>query len=185
MRERLRKTQYSCYENYFEVSARKVTQTWANRPWDILNSAIFGISCVLSLSLCGLLPIYAGLVRKAIIVFETVWTYQKAKAVRAQEQHLLLATGERNFYNCCRESKDGIQEYLKVVDFAVEREPYSYDGTVHYSYDYAQQLHFPANPNQPGPIYFKTPWKFALFGVCCEAIQQQSKLPHRWKCTNQ
>ena len=56
----------------------------------------------------------------------------KAEAVRAQEQHLLLATGERNFYkNCCRESKDGIQEYLKVVDFTVEREPCSYDGTVH------------------------------------------------------
>jgi len=55
----------------------------------------------------------------------------KAKAVRAQEQHLLLATRERNFYkNCCRESRDGIQEYLKVVDFTV-------DGTVHCSYDYA------------------------------------------------
>ena len=98
----------------------------------------------------------------------------KAEAVRDQEQHLLLATGERNFYkNCCRESKDGIQEYLKVVDFAVEREPYSYDGTVHYSYDYAQQLHFTADPNQPGPIYFKTPRKCALFGVCCEAIPRQ------------
>lgn len=109
----------------------------------------------------------------------------KAEAVRAQEQYLLLATGERNFYNCCRESKDGIQEYLKVVDFAVEREPYSYDGTVHYSYDHAQQLHFTADPNQPGWIYFKTPWKCALFGVCCEAIPRQSKLPRRWKCTTQ
>ena len=103
----------------------------------------------------------------------------KAEAVRAHEQYLLLATGERNIYNCCRESKDGIQEYLKVVDFAVEREPYSYDGTVHYSYDYAQQLHFTADPNQPGRIYFKTPRKCALFGVCCKAIPRQSKLPHR------
>ena len=103
----------------------------------------------------------------------------KAEAVRAHEQYLLLATGERNTYNCCRESKDGIQEYLKVVDFAVEREPYSYDGTVHYSYNYAQQLHFTADPNQPGRIYFKTPQKCALFGVCCKAIPRQSKLPHR------
>ena len=98
----------------------------------------------------------------------------KAEAVRAQEQHLFLASGERNFYkNCCQESKDGIQEYLKVVDFTVEREPCSYTGTVHYSYDYAQQLHFPADPNQPGPIYFKTPRKCALFGVCCEAVPGQ------------
>lgn len=67
----------------------------------------------------------------------------KAEAVRAQEQHLLLATGERNFYkNCCRESKEGIQEYLKVVDFTVEHEPCLYEGTVHYSYDYVQQLPF-------------------------------------------
>ena len=99
----------------------------------------------------------------------------KAEAVRAQEQHLLLATGERNVHkNCCRESKDGIQEYLKVVDFTVEHEPCLYDGTVHYSYDYAQQLHFPADPNQPGPIYFKTPRKCALFGVCCEAVPRQA-----------
>ena len=72
----------------------------------------------------------------------------KAEAVRAEEQYLLLATGERNFYNCCRESKDGIQEYLKVVDFAVEREPSSYDGTVHYSNDYARQLHFKKKSTQ-------------------------------------
>ena len=98
----------------------------------------------------------------------------KAKAVRAQELHLHLASGERNFYkNCCWESKDGIQEYLKVVDFTVTRKPCSYAGTVHYSYDYAQQLHFPADPNQPGPIYFKTPWRYALFGVCCEAVPRQ------------
>ena len=58
----------------------------------------------------------------------------KAQAVRAQEQHLLLATGQRNFYQSCyRESKDGIKKYLKVVDFTVEREPCSYDGTVHYA----------------------------------------------------
>ena len=35
------------------------------------------------------------------------------------------------------------------------------------------QVHFPSNPLQPGPIYFLTPRKCGIFGVCCEAIPQQ------------
>ena len=44
---------------------------------------------------------------------------------------------------------------------------------VHYSIDFAQQVHYPSNPLQPGPIYFLTPWKVAIFGICCEAIPRQ------------
>ena len=43
----------------------------------------------------------------------------------------------------------------------------------HYSFDFAQQVHYPSNPLQPGPIYFLTPRKAAIFGVCCEAIPRQ------------
>ena len=43
----------------------------------------------------------------------------------------------------------------------------------HYSFDFAQQVHYPSNPLQPGPIYFLTPRKTAIFGVCCEAIPRQ------------
>ena len=32
---------------------------------------------------------------------------------------------------------------------------------------------YPSNPVQPGPIYFKTPRKCAIFGIMCEAIPQQ------------
>ena len=35
------------------------------------------------------------------------------------------------------------------------------------------QLHYPSNPWQPGPIYFMTPRKAALVGLCCEAIPRQ------------
>ena len=44
---------------------------------------------------------------------------------------------------------------------------------MHYSYDYAQPVHYPSNPLQPSPIYFKTPRKCCIFGVCCEAIPRQ------------
>lgn len=81
---------------------------------------------------------------------------------------------EREFYkNCCQKSKEKINDHLQEVDFSVERRPCSYTGTVHYSYLCTQQLDFPANPNQPGPIYFKTPRKCAIFGISCEAIPKQ------------
>lgn len=99
---------------------------------------------------------------------------QKAEVVRQQELHLRLAAGERTFYkSCCETAKEALAEPLKEINFSDKRAPCSLQGTVHYSYDYAQQLHYPADPYQPGPIYFKTPRKCGLFGVCCEAIPRQ------------
>ena len=99
---------------------------------------------------------------------------EKAEAVRTQQEHLRLASGEQEHYkSCCEESKHRVQHFLQEVDFNETRAPCSFHGTVHYSYDYAQQLHYPSDPNQPGPIYFKTPRKCALFGICCEAIPRQ------------
>ncbi len=37
---------------------------------------------------------------------------------------------------------------------------------MHYSFDYAQQVHY---SQQVGPIFFKTPRKCGLFGITCEA----------------
>ena len=34
----------------------------------------------------------------------------------------------------------------------------------HYSFDYAQQVHYPSNPMQPGPIYFLTPRSVPCLG---------------------
>ena len=49
----------------------------------------------------------------------------------------------------------------------------SLNKTMHYSFDYAQQVHIPSNPLQPGPIYFKTPRKCGIFGVMCEGVPNQ------------
>lgn len=51
--------------------------------------------------------------------------------------------------------------------------PCSRNITMHYSFDYAQQVHLPSNPLQPGPIYFLVPRKYGLFGVCCEGLPRQ------------
>ena len=34
-------------------------------------------------------------------------------------------------------------------------------------------MHYPSNPQQPGPIYFLTPRKCSIFGVCSEAVPRQ------------
>ena len=42
----------------------------------------------------------------------------------------------------------------------------------HYIFDMAQQVHYPCNPLQPGPMYFLTPRKCGVFGVCKEVLPQ-------------
>ena len=48
-----------------------------------------------------------------------------------------------------------------------------YTGAMHYSFDYAQQVHFPCNAQQPGPLFFKTARKCKVFGICCEPKHEQ------------
>jgi len=73
---------------------------------------------------------------------------EKVDAVRRQEEHLRLTSGEQEYYKMvCKETKAHVQAHLEEDDFAFGQRPCSYNGTVHYSYDYAQQLHYPANPN--------------------------------------
>ena len=40
-------------------------------------------------------------------------------------------------------------------------------------FDYAQQVHYPFNAQQPDPIFFKTAQKCGIFGVSCEATSSQ------------
>ena len=43
----------------------------------------------------------------------------------------------------------------------------------HVSFDFAQQVHYPCDPLQPGPIFFKTPRKCGLFGLNSEPLGTQ------------
>ena len=45
---------------------------------------------------------------------------------------------------------------------------------MHYSFDFAQQIHYPSNAAQPGPMYFLTARKCAIFGICCEGCPKQA-----------
>lgn len=99
---------------------------------------------------------------------------EKSEIVRKQEAHLLDAERERSLYKrVCEESKRNLKPILNSLDFNETRTACSFKGKMHYSFDYAQQVHLPSNPMQPGPIYFKVPRKVGIFGVCCESLPRQ------------
>ena len=101
---------------------------------------------------------------------------QQAKA------HVDLAEKERRFYKeQCRTSKEALERDFVRADGSVDVPPIdvppcSRNTTLHISFDFAQQVHYPSNPLQPGPIYFLTPRKCGIFGVCREGIQLQVKI---------
>ena len=91
----------------------------------------------------------------------------KFKRINAAEVHLRAAKGQRDHYNeQCRQAK--IER-----DFYREMSGSTYEGTMHYSFDYAQNVTYPSNPQQPGPAYFKSARKCGIFGVSCEPLSFQ------------
>ena len=94
---------------------------------------------------------------------------QKSSVVEAAQEHLRIVQIERSFYKTtcddCKNSNDFQPPPQSPAN--------SRDIKAHYSFDYAQQVHFPSDPLQPGPIYFLTPRKCSVFGVNCEALPRQ------------
>lgn len=99
---------------------------------------------------------------------------EKSQCVLAQQEHLNCIQREREFYrNTCIESKNNFERLEDTIELDEQHGPCSIDTDIHYSFDFAQQIHIPSNPMQPGPIYLKTPRKCGIFGVMCEAVPQQ------------
>ena len=86
----------------------------------------------------------------------------KSDKLKEAQHHLDLAKHERQLHN---------DECLKAKEYL---ESNTLDpGVVHFSFDFAQQIHFPSSPQQVGPLYFLTPRKCQIFGVCSEANSEQ------------
>lgn len=100
--------------------------------------------------------------------------WEKSECVQIQQEHLNCVQDEREVYrNACQEAKNNFEIVHDTIALDQNHEACSLDTTMHYSFDFAQQVHVPSNPMQPGPIYFKTPRKCGIFGVMCEAIPRQ------------
>lgn len=97
----------------------------------------------------------------------------KSEKHKSAEKHLTTAKEERKTYNDKKE--------ISKVNWEGLPQEHRGHGNFHcnlpismlYSFDYAQLVHFPSNPLQPGPAYFKTARKCEIFGVCCEGSRIQ------------
>jgi hypothetical protein len=99
----------------------------------------------------------------------------KAKVHKKALKHIEEAKKERTYYKAC--STLAKEHYLKLGLRNIPTKPVkpnSRNIMQHYSWDFAQQLHYPSEDQQVGPIYFKTPRKAQLLGVCCEGIPRQT-----------
>jgi hypothetical protein len=89
-------------------------------------------------------------------------------------EHLAHVKKERIFYKA--NIKIANEYYLKLkpqTGTPKLNKPNSKNILSHYSWDFAQQVHYPFEDQQVGPIFFKTPRKAQLFGVCNEGIPRQ------------
>ena len=74
------------------------------------------------------------------------------------------------FHTAVKESREAVRERFAldgVLSVPLRYAPPSGSGpkTLHYSFDFAQQIHYPHNPLHLGPMYFKTALKYAVFGI--------------------
>lgn len=97
---------------------------------------------------------------------------EKAEILLRQTEHLSQVTAERQHYKQLVADSKEMAAQFGITRLQPSR-PNSRQCRMHYSFDFAQQLHYPHRPDQPGPIYFLTPRKCAVFGICCEALPQQ------------
>ena len=96
----------------------------------------------------------------------------KQAKLKKQQTHLDLVFMERTFYQ--NMVKDAKADYNAAGCPPLGPQPCcSTDLAVHFSFDYAQQVHLPSFPMQPGPLYVLVPSKVGIFGVCMEGIPWQ------------
>ena len=104
---------------------------------------------------------------------------EKSITIREAQEHLRVVQLERSYYKTtCDECRATVTSHFTTDSQFSPPSPLSAivpvsSIKVHYSFDYAQQVHYPSDPLQPGPIYFLTPRKCTIFGVNCEAIPRQ------------
>ena len=100
---------------------------------------------------------------------------KKIDKLELQEQHLYRAERERLVYKReCKNAKTHLEEVMEHNIGCDDESKFRTIDFTHLSFDFAQQLHFPAPPDQPGGLFFLTPRKCGLFGICNEAQFQQA-----------
>ena len=129
-------------------------------PWKL----VYCFECLCTYPLPFLIP---------ICIYTTDSKCTLKQKIRAAEAYVKRAMCERSYYRTAvKDSQDAVKQHFTSDGVptlpAPGSAPPSGSGrdTIHYAFDFAQQVHYPHNPLQPRPMYFKTAIKCAVFGVC-------------------
>jgi len=86
------------------------------------------------------------------------------QTIKQAENHLLDVTTERSVYKATLDKAKSsiVTHFSSNGEFSppppgADRPPNSTPIEAHYSFDMAQQVSYPNDPLQPGPMYFLTP----------------------------
>lgn len=101
---------------------------------------------------------------------------EKLRATENLVKHIRDEQSERSHYlECVKLSRETIALFGPRPDYQLP--PCSNNiSHIHYTADFAQALSLPHHARQSGPLYFLTPRKVQLFGVCVEGIAQYNYL---------
>jgi len=147
----LRHNQGFCLPQIQEACEEEQTKAFKTRKFETVWKEIlpYIVTAKPATDLCFTCQQNNSLIVRSVNMPESI----KSQRLSEAQEHLGRAHTERGHYNS--QCKD-----LCSTD--------SNPSKMHYSYDYAQNVHYPYTPQQTGPAYFKTARKCALFGICCE-----------------
>ena len=90
---------------------------------------------------------------------------EKSARIQVPQRHLHRAKIEREYYNVqVKEAQEHYKDSVKCQSNPIQ---------MHYSFDFAQQVHYPYDAQQTGPEYFKLARKCGIFGVCNDGKSNQ------------
>ena len=96
----------------------------------------------------------------------------KAKQARELYQQQVNQT-RKMWKNFSKKEQNRILASLSTISSPTLQKPCSRNITMHYSFDFAQQVYYPFSCNQRTQEFFKTARKCQVFGVCAEALPRQ------------
>ena len=167
--------------------------------WRVYRTAVEGVSDAHSVAYTTFCRLWRSLLPSVIIMkpmSDLCWQCQqnstailratnctdseKSETLKAAEEDLRIVQLERSFYrSTCDDCRREVRAHFSSngsfhpPPLSAKIPANSNNIKVHYSFDYARQVHFPSDALQPGPIYFLTPRKCTVFGINCKSIPRQ------------
>lgn len=146
------------YDTFVSIWQKKVPYVTFNNP---------------KTDLCLVCEDFKKQLNKVASVLDEEKELKQAQLYREALDHLQQVQNERVYYKARIKLAQTHYSQLPIGESQVINKANSRDIVMHYSWDFSQQLQYPFEDQQVGPIYFKTPRRAQLFGVCCEGIPRQ------------